>query len=169
MPATEPDVLRLDDADSGAVAALLARFGLRLVICPPDTAIPGSFWGDDEAGLRGDSLYARAATPLHSILHEAGHFICADPRRRAGLDTDAGSDDAEECAVCYLQVLLADSIPGFGRARSLADMDRWGYSFRLGSSAAWFEHDADDARDWLRRHALIDAADRPGFRLREAV
>ena len=25
----------------------------------------------------------------------------------------------------------------------------WGYSFRLGSAAAWFAEDAEDARDWL--------------------
>ena len=167
MPTADPGVLRLGESDIDAITALLARFGLRLVPCPPEAAIPGSFWGDDEAGLRGDCLYARVDTPLHSILHEAGHYICADPRRREGLDTDAGSDDAEECAVCYLQVLLADAIPGFGRARILADMDRWGYSFRLGSSAAWFEQDAADARDWLRRHGLIDARGRPAFRLRE--
>ena len=34
------------------------------------------------------------------------------------LDTDAGGDYDEENGVCYLQILLADEIPGFGRARS---------------------------------------------------
>ena len=167
MPTADPDVLRLADTDADAVTALLASFGLRLIPCPPGTSIPGSFWGEEEAGLRGDRLYARDDTPLHSILHEAGHYICADPRRRDGLDTDAGSDDAEECAVCYLQVLLAEAITGFGRARMLADMDRWGYSFRLGSSAAWFEQDASDARAWLHRNGLIDVAGRLDYRLRE--
>ncbi len=28
-------------------------------------------------------------------------------------------------------------------------MDAWGYSFRLGSTRAWFEGDAQDARAWL--------------------
>ena len=167
MPTADPDVLRLGDTDADAVTALLARFGLRLIHWPAETPIPGSFWGEEEAGLRGDRLYARDDTPLHSILHEAGHYICADPRRRDGLDTDAGSDDAEECAVCYLQVLLAEAITGFGRARMLADMDRWGYSFRLGSSAAWFEQDASDARAWLHRNGLIDVAGRLDYRLRE--
>ena len=40
----------------------------------------------------------------------------------------------------------------------LADMDAWGYTFRLGSAQAWFERDAADARDWLRSHGLIDEA-----------
>ena len=63
----------------------------------------------------------------------------------------------EESAVCYLQILLADQIAGFGRARMLADMDAWGYTFRLGSAQAWFEQDATDARDWLLQNRLIDA------------
>jgi hypothetical protein len=48
----------------------------------------------------------------------------------------------------------------------MADMDAWGYSFRLGSSAAWFEQDAADARAWLTRHGLIDSDGRVLFRLR---
>jgi hypothetical protein len=99
----------------------------------------------------------RADTPAHSALHEGCHFVCADETRRAVLDTDAGGDDLEECAVCYLSIVLADGIPGFGQARMLTDMDAWGYSFRLGSSARWFEEDADDAREWLRAHGLPTA------------
>jgi len=34
-------------------------------------------------------------------------------------------------------------------------MDAWGYSFRLGSTRAWFEEDAADARDWLVRHGIL--------------
>jgi hypothetical protein len=37
-------------------------------------------------------------------------------------------------------------------------MDEWGYTFRLGSAAAWFEHDAEDARLWLQQHGVTDAA-----------
>ena len=33
-------------------------------------SFPGSYWGDSEAGLRGNALYVRADTPLHSLLHE---------------------------------------------------------------------------------------------------
>src|SRR2546423_12186413 len=58
------------------------------------------------------------------------------PERRVGLDRDAGGSDLEEAAVCYLQVLLAGQLPGVGRERMFADMDHWGYSFRLGSTRA---------------------------------
>jgi hypothetical protein len=89
-----------------------------------------------------------------------------DGRRRDCLDRDAGGDDLEEAAVCYLQVLLADYIEGVGRDRLMADMDAWGYSFRLGSTRDWFEKDAEDARDFLVTHGLIDADDIPTFMLR---
>jgi hypothetical protein len=42
------------------------------------------------------------------------------------------------------------------RQQIYADMDQWGYSFRLGSAAAWFEQDAADARSWLLEHGVID-------------
>jgi hypothetical protein len=90
------------------------------------------------------------------------------PQRRAALDTDAGGGYDEENGVCYLQVLLADELPGFGRARMFADMDAWGYSFRLGSARAWFEQDAGDALQWLQRYALADAEGQPTWRLRES-
>jgi hypothetical protein len=89
-----------------------------------------------------------------------------DAGRRAGLDTDAGGDYDEENAVCYLQIVLAGELPDFDRERMMADMDAWGYSFRLGSARAWFEQDAGDARAWLLRHGLIDASGRPTYRLR---
>jgi hypothetical protein len=38
-----------------------------------------------------------------------------------------------------------------------SDMDAWGYTFRLGSARAWFERDAQDARQWLLAHRIIDA------------
>jgi hypothetical protein len=94
---------------------------------------------------------------VHSVLHEAAHFICMTPQRRARLDRDAGGDDLEESAVCYLQVLLAQQLPGVGRTRLFSDMDGWGYSFRLGSTRAWFEEDARDARAWLERRGVIGA------------
>jgi hypothetical protein len=142
--------------DRGAVGMLLARYGLDLRMTLLGEEIPGSYWGESEAGLKGNTLYARPDTPLHSVLHEASHFICMSPERRAGLDTDAGGDDAEECAVCYLQLLLASELPQCGFARACADMDEWGYSFRLGSTRAWFEQDAGDARLWLLNAGIID-------------
>ncbi|HYM42769.1 MAG TPA: hypothetical protein VET46_08395 [Steroidobacteraceae bacterium] len=155
-----PAVLLLRSVDRVSVALLLNRFGLELVLVSHGEEIPGSYWGDSEAGLRGERLFARIDTPVHSIFHEAAHYICMSPERRAGLDTDAGGDDLEECAVCYLQVLLAGELPAVGRARMFADMDSWGYSFRLGSTRAWFEGDAGDARAWLEGHGVIDAGAR---------
>jgi hypothetical protein len=147
-------VLLLSALAPGALEALLAPRGLTVEWTGGDT-IAGSYWGAPEAGLVGHRLLVRPDTPVHSALHEACHFLCADPGRRTTLHTDAGGDDLEECAVCYLQCLLADELPGYSRARMFADMDAWGYSFRLGSARAWFEHDAADARDWLARHALL--------------
>jgi hypothetical protein len=153
-------MLLLGAVDRVAVAALLDRYGLMLALVAPDELIPGSYWGDSEAGLQGERLYARLDTPLHSVLHEASHFICMSPERRAGLDRDAGGDDLEESAVCYVQILLAGQLRGVGTERAFRDMDAWGYSFRLGSSRAWFEGDAEDARAWLRQHGVTDGNDR---------
>ena len=158
-PSPPPAVLLLNGINRVALALLLARYGLTLSLVAPDEAIPGSYWGDSEAGLAGDSLYARLDTPLHSVLHEAGHYVCMTPERRAGLDRDAAGDDLEESAVCYLQVLFADELPHVGRHRLFTDMDAWGYSFRVGSTRAWFEEDAQDAQAWLCQHGIIDAAD----------
>ena len=68
--------------------------------------------------------------------------------------------------MCYLQILLADRIPGAGRDRIMDDMDAWGYSFRLGSTRAWFAEDAGDARQFLLDHRLITEDEAPTFDLR---
>lgn len=163
----EHTVLTLRDRHPGeALDDLLARYGLALSRLPLSAEVPGSYWGAPEAGLLGQRLYARPDTPVHSVLHEACHFVCMDADRRRALHTDAGGDFGEESAVCYLQVLLADRLPGVGRERLWADMDAWGYSFRLGSARAWFERDAEDARAWLLGHGLITPAGEPTFRLR---
>lgn len=160
------DILTVSDVAPGVLAKLLDGFGLELVVHGPGERIAGSYWGEPEAGLLGSSVHVRPDTPVHSLLHELSHLICMDERRRAGLDTDAGGDDLEEAAVCYLQVLLADDVAGVGRERIMTDMDAWGYSFRLGNTRAWFEHDADDAREFLLEHELIDPAGEPTLRLR---
>ncbi|HWJ33732.1 MAG TPA: hypothetical protein VNR70_00610 [Steroidobacteraceae bacterium] len=148
---------------------LLDRYGLELTLVAPEEVIPGSFWGEREAGLIGSKIYGRLDTPVHSVLHEGAHFICMTAERRAGLDTDAGGDDAEENAVCYLQILLASTLSNVGRARMCRDMDEWGYTFRLGSAAAWFAEDAEDARQWLIGHGLIDAESRITYVARDSV
>jgi hypothetical protein len=159
-------VLLVNSIDRMRLELLLDRYGLELTLMAPDEVIPGSYWGEREAGLIGSKLYARLDTPLHSVLHEGAHFMCMTTERRMGLDTDAGGDDAEENGVCYLQILLADVLPNVGRERMCRDMDEWGYTFRLGSAAAWFGEDAEDARQWLIDHDLIDAEGRIAFRCR---
>lgn len=160
-------VLRLHDVDFKSVAGLLAAFGLSLEKVEAKNAIPGSYWGNEEAGLIGNRLLARSDTPVHSILHETCHYICMDQSRREGIHTDAGGDYDEENGVCYLQILLADHIDGFGQQRMLDDMDRWGYTFRLGSARTWFEEDAEDAVTWLQQHLLIDSQQQPTWNLRK--
>jgi hypothetical protein len=100
------------------------------------------------------------------MLHETCHILCMTEERRSGLDRDAGGSDIEEAAVCYLQVILADSIEGVGRDRLMLDMDEWGYSFRLGNTQDWFQHDAEDAREFLINHGLLNSAGDVTFRLR---
>jgi hypothetical protein len=161
------DVLRLADVGVDAARALLSRYALSVELHPADVPIPGSYWGETEAGLIGRTLHARADTPLHSVLHEAAHFVCMSEARRSGLERDAGGDDAEENAVCYLQIVLADELAGGGRDRMWQDMDRWGYTFRLGSAERWFREDAADACIWLQRAAVLDAEARLTFRCRQ--
>lgn len=156
-----PEVVRCDALDSGVLDTFVAEQGMQLRWIADGAAIPGSYWGEPEAGLQGDTLFVRADTPVHSALHELCHWRCMDDARRAVLHTDAGGEDNEESGVCYLQALLADTLPGYSRAQLFADMDAWGYHFRLGSAQAWFEQDAEDAREWLLRSQLINAAGLP--------
>ena len=158
--APPPDVLRMRDLDWNDAAMLLRRFGLVLQRVGDGEAIPGSYWGDDEAGLIGSTVHARADTPVHSLLHEAAHLIVLPPERREAVHTDATDSVAEEDAVCVLQVLLGDALPGVGRDRVLADMDAWGYTFRLGNARAYVEHDAADAWTWLAARGLVDGLHR---------
>jgi hypothetical protein len=159
-------MMLLATIDRLAVTRLLARYGLDLRLVAPAEPIPGSYWGESEAGLQGHVLFARLDTPLHSVLHEAAHYICMSPERRVGLNRDAGGDDDEESAVCYLQILMADAVGGIARERLYEDMDRWGYSFRLGTTRAWVEQDATDARSWLLERGLIDRQSRLSGALR---
>lgn len=147
-------MLTLHDTGFAAPTALLARYGLRLIRVDDGAPIPGSYWGEPEAGLIGCDVYARADTPVHSLLHEACHLLVQPEQRRVRVHTDASDSIAEEDATCALQILLADELPGVGRERLMADMDAWGYSFRLGSARAWFENDAEDAFAFLRELGL---------------
>jgi len=125
------NVLRLRDTGFTDISALFKAFGLGLEVVSTDEKIPGSHWGDEEAGLIGNTLFARADTPVHSALHEGCHWLLMDDARRAVLHTNAGGTMMEENAVCYLQLLLADR-------------------------RAWFESDAEDALAFLQQHSMAD-------------
>lgn len=153
-------MLTLADIAFDDVSVLLARYGLQLQAVADGEPIPGSFWGDCEAGLISSTVHARGDTPIHSLLHEAAHLIVLPPERRAAVHTDATDSVEEEDAVCVLQALLGDALPGVGRAQVLADMDAWGYTFRLGSAQAYFEHDAQAAWRWLHARGLADSTTR---------
>lgn len=159
-------MLTVTNLPAQALQNLLHIYSIQVKSVANSEAIPGSFWGDSEAGLIKNTLYVRPETPVHSALHEACHYICLDPVRRNNLDTDAGGDYDEENAVCYLQILLASKLSGCSADIILRDMDSWGYTFRLGSALAWFQNDAEDAQQWLLKEQLIDQNNIPTGRLR---
>ena len=161
-------MLLVSDLNFDPIAELLGKFGLVLDLLADEKTINGSYWGEPEAGISGDRVYVRSDTPVHSLLHETCHVVCMTPDRRQKHKGDAGGDDIEECAVCYLQIVLADELSGAGRDRLMQDMDDWGYSFRLGSTRHWFEKDAEDARSWLRTEGLLRGNDLPTYRLRQS-
>ena len=160
------NVLNCSPQRQQQLSTLLKPYGIEINYIADDETIPGSFFGEREAGLIGSKLYLRHDTPIRSALHESGHYICMDPARRAKLDTDAEGDYDEENGVCYLQILLADHIPNMGKERMMVDMDSWGYTFRLGSAQAWFEQDAEDAEAWLIQHNIIDILQQPTWQFR---
>ena len=161
-------MLRIPDLNFDPIAELLGKFELVLELLADEQTINGSYWGAPEAGVVGDRVFVRSDTPVHSLLHETCHVVCMTPDRRQKLKGDAGGDDIEECAVCYLQIVLADELAGAGRDRLMQDMDDWGYSFRLGSTRRWFEDDAEDAQVWLRSQGLLQADGRPTYQLRQS-
>ena len=154
MPVVQ-SILTLADIAIDEVRGLLAQHGLTLELVADGAPIPGSYWGEPEAGVIGANVYARGDTPVHSLLHEACHLIVQPHERRIAIHTDATDSVAEEDATCYLQIVLAEELQGVGSARVMADMDEWGYTFRLGSARAWFERDAEDARAWLCARGVL--------------
>jgi len=160
-----PDVARCTDIGHAALTRLLQPYALTVNWIGGGASIPGSHFGEPEAGLIGGNLYVRDDTPIHSALHESCHYICMDSERRQALHTDAGGDYDEENAVCYLSILLADQLENYDRNHMMQDMDRWGYTFRLGSARKWFEQDAGDAQKLLLQRGIIDHHDRPTWSL----
>ena len=161
------NVLLCSEIDFNALAELLGRFGLTLERVADGEPIPGSWFGDPEAGIIARRVLVRGDTPVHSALHESCHLICMDEGRRSVLHTNAGGDYDEENAVNYMEITLGGYLSDVGRDRILADMDRWGYTFRLGSARAWFEQDAEDARHWLLHHGLLTPDGSPTWKLRQ--
>jgi hypothetical protein len=49
-------MLRIGELDRLAVGLLFSRFGLALRLVPHGEDIPGSYWGETEAGLKGSTL-----------------------------------------------------------------------------------------------------------------
>lgn len=156
-PTAEPQVTCVGDIRFDDALALLATHDLHLHRVADGAPIPGSYWGEPEAGIIGSDVYVRDDTPVHSMLHEACHLIVLPPERRALVHTDATDSVPEEDATCYLQIVLAGQLPGVGSARLMLDMDAWGYTYRLGSTKAWFEQDAEDAKAWLLERGLLPA------------
>ncbi len=156
-PTAEPQVTRVGDIRFDDALALLATHDLHLHRVADGAPIPGSYWGEPEAGIIGSDVYVRDDTPVHSMLHEACHLIVLPPERRALVHTDATDSVPEEDATCYLQIVLAGQLPGVGSAQLMLDMDAWGYTYRLGSTKAWFEQDAEDAKAWLVERGLLTA------------
>ncbi len=163
---TAEAILCCADIGEHEVRRIAGRYGISVEWIAGGLPVTGSFWGEPEAGIVGRRIFVRGDTPVHSLLHELCHIVCVSPDRRARLNGNARSDDVEESAVCYLQIVLADHLPGVGRQRLMQDMDKWGYSFRLGSTSRWFEEDADDARAWLLAEKLLDKVGNPVFKLR---
>lgn len=159
-------VLTCNDIKLEELADLLARFGLSLERVDDGAPIPGSWFGEPEAGIIGRRVIVRSDTPVHSALHESCHLICMDEARRSSLHTNAGGDYDEENAVNYMEITLGGYLPDVGRERLMADMDAWGYTFRLGSARAWFERDAGDARQWLLDNGLLNERGEPAWKLR---
>ncbi len=145
---------------------LLSRYKLQINWVKDGSAIPGSWFGEPEAGIIKNQLYLRHDTPVHSALHESCHYICMDTLRRNNLDTNAAGDYDEENAVCYLQILLADYLAQMDHESMMQDMDDWGYTFRLGSAKRWFMEDAEDAKAWLLLYKVINSDNKPTWQLR---
>jgi len=159
-------ILTCADIEFTQLQQLLGKYDLKIHLVEDNKKIPGSWFGEPEAGIIENNLYIRNDTPVHSALHESCHYICMSADRREKLHTNAGGDYDEENGVCYLSILLSQYIEGFGLERMLSDMNEWGYTFRLGSSKRWFEEDAQDAVDWLEKNKIIMPVNKPTWSIR---
>ena len=65
-----PNVITCAELPAKALQQLLRAYDLEVIEVSETDTLPGSFWGDPEAGLIGNRLYVRPATPVH--LHGRG-------------------------------------------------------------------------------------------------
>jgi len=155
-----------ENLNSDSIKELLSHYGIQINCSKFEAEIPHSFWGAPEAGRKINRLYIRGDTPIHSILHEACHYICMPATQRKQKNVDANGSAMEENATCYLQILLSDYIENYDRNQLMQDMDDWGYSFRLGSAHAWFNQDAEEVSLWLQKHQIINTKRKITWQLR---
>jgi len=140
----------------------LDRYGLSLHLVAPDEVIPARI-GASARRADGIQIFARldtagafgAARGRPFYLHDAG------TARRLGYRCRRRSC-GREC-VCYLQIILAQSLPNVGRERMCRDMDEWAIRSGWEAPRSGSIQDAEDARDWLMRHGVLDSQSRPTY------
>jgi|TARA_B110000977_G_scaffold78491_1_gene105621 hypothetical protein len=159
-------MLLYSQLENDVLKPILTAYSMRIVEVTDNQTIPYSFWGDREAGRLGNTLYARADTPLHSLLHELCHYICMPASERNKDLVDAAGSASEENACCFFQIILSAFIDNYNQSRLFEDMDSWGYSFRLGSAIRWYTEDAEDTREWLIEKNILLANNQPSWELR---
>ena len=77
--ALDSGVTLIADLREAEIRDLLSAYGARLVMMPCGRDIPGSYWGDSEAGLIESDVFVRTDTPAHrKILEESGQPIPTD-------------------------------------------------------------------------------------------
>ena len=101
------------------MAALLRPYGLAVRTVPSAGSIPGSYWGESEAGIRGTRLHIRADTPLHFSAFSPRHRMRNLPRtptetlelaRRIALDQGARVEDVADPDDGRIRLIDADGI-----------------------------------------------------------
>ena len=144
----------LRDIGFDDVAALLARYGLAARARRRRRADPRQLLGRTRSRPDRPRVHARDDTPVHSLLHEAAHLIVLPPERarRAYRRHRFGRGRRRRLRAA----VAARRRPARRRPRALmADMDAWGYTFRLGSARAYFERDAEDAGPGCSARGLV--------------
>ena len=63
-----PGVLRFQDCEQRALSALLAGYGLTIEQVENSATVPGSYWGDSEAGLIVTAGFTRPETASGIVL-----------------------------------------------------------------------------------------------------